>query len=153
MTVDVLNLHFGADVLSGQYPMSHANSIMHMRWLWQSPQALTMQQARSKATVGVHSKRHAAPWQQLHKVSTRCCAWSGDEAVLHLEQQLAGLMSGPGTRPQAAAAGVQPQGTLSAAMQRRIHHNIQVRINMTSMRGQIASTALTASEHNVKLRC
>jgi hypothetical protein len=62
------------------------------------------------------------------------CA-TGDDAVLTLEQQLAGLMPvgraaaavEGGAAAGAAADGHAAHSTLSAAMQRRIHHNIQVR--------------------------
>jgi hypothetical protein len=80
--------------------------------------------------------------QQLAEASTRlqeytaadglieravtAAADAGDAAVSSLEQQLAGLMPG-GRQPAAAAVEGSAHSTLSAAMQRRIHHNIQVR--------------------------
>jgi hypothetical protein len=72
---------------------------------------------------------------------------TGDTAVTALEQQLASLI--PGAAAAAAGAGG-PQHTLSAAMQRRIHHNIQLAARCARLDAQ--KKALEAEKADLSTR-
>lgn len=73
----------------------------------------------------------------------------GDAAVSNLEQHLASLI------PTAAAAGGgspgDPQNTLSAAMQRRIHHNIQLAARCARLEAQKQALEAESAELSTKL--
>jgi hypothetical protein len=74
---------------------------------------------------------------------------AGDAAVTNLEQHLASLI------PTAAAAGGgspgDPQNTLSAAMQRRIHHNIQLAARCARLEAQKQALEAQKAELSTKL--
>lgn len=86
-------------------------------------------------------------------------ATTGDAAVSNLEQHLASLL--PSTAAAAAgtpAADVQqqqqvspPSNTLSAAMQRRIHHNIQLAARCARLEGQKQTLEAEKAELATKL--
>jgi hypothetical protein len=74
----------------------------------------------------------------------------GDAAVSNLEQHLASLIP---TAAAAAGGGSpgDPQNTLSAAMQRRIHHNIQLAARCARLEAQKQALEAEKAELSTKL--
>lgn len=70
----------------------------------------------------------------------------GDAAVSSLEQHLASLL--PSAQP--AAAGSDPNSTLSRAMQRRVHHNIQLAARCAHLESQ--KQALEAEQAQLRTK-
>lgn len=81
-----------------------------------------------------------------------CLSAPGDAAVSNLEQHLAALL--PTTAAAAAGGGSpgEPQhNTLSAAMQRRIHHNIQLAARCARLESQKQALEAEKAELSTKL--
>lgn len=86
-------------------------------------------------------------------LNTRRCrrACAGDAAVSNLEQHLASLIPAAAGASGGSGSPEGPQNTLSAAMQRRIHHNIQLAARCARLEAQKQALESEKAALNTKL--
>lgn len=108
----------------------------------QGLQQLQQQLAEAKTKL----REYAADDGHIERAITTAAA-AGDAAVSSLEQHLASLL--PSAQP--TAAGSDPNSTLSRAMQRRVHHNIQLAARCAHLEAQKQALEAEQAQLSTKL--